>query len=854
MAAIFDNALSLGIAFYNRYNWNFEGYGVKTEAVMAEIQSDAVTGLPEPMTEREREILACLAEGLSNQEIAARLHLALRTVKWYNSQIFGKLGVSHRREAVTQARALGVLVTSSAARSMPAVTHARHHLPSQTTPFVGRQHELAEISDLLSIPDIRLLTILAPGGMGKSRLAVAAAQAQIGRFAHGVIFVRLAPLRAAADIVTSIAEKIGFSFYGAVSPAEQLLDFLRARSVLLVLDNFEHLLDGAPLVADIVQGAPGVRVLVTSRERLNLRSETVYALRELSYPAWPALQRIEQYESVKLFMQSAHRVRPSFKLQAEDLAELARICRLTAGMPLAIELAAGWLDTLSLEHIADELQQGLDILATNLRDVPERHRSVRGTFDRTWSRLTDEERAMFVRLSVFRGGFTLPAAQAVAGSDARHLRVLAQKALIRAEEKGRFTIHELLRQFGADKLAETGESPAVQARYVAFFADFMQERRGEIYTHQQLAALERIGTDFENVRSDWKLLVDQQAFDDLPKFLDGLWFFLDVHSRSQEGIELFETTAEVLQSLPTSETTELALARLWARLAWCYNDVGLSEKAEETAEAAIHLLDRHDSPADRLVAYQGLALIFMFRGEREQLRRMAETGYALARQLDNLYWQAHSLILLSHAARQFQEELEAVLRPLRQARAIYEKLGNPWGIMLNYATEAGSAFEAGDYEQVKNSSAQCLVLAKAFGNAFFIAISAGYLGIAASWQGDGAEAWDWLRQSLRIYWDAGYAHYALRPLLGMARLLLHEDKAESAVEILALVDRHRAYRGFGLLFEIGPYRLGALREELEARLEQGRFAAVWTRGGERELSDLVTELLSEAIYRKTSEG
>ncbi len=809
---------------------------------MADSRTDAVSGLPDPLTDREREILACLVEGLSNQEIAARLHLALRTVKWYNSQIYSKLGVSARREAVERAHTLGLLDTLGDATSTAQV---RHNLPIQTTPFVGRQRELQQLAHMLSDSAMRLVTILAPGGMGKTRLALAAAQHQLSRFADGVFFVSLAALSSPDDILTAIAENVGFSFYGEISPAQQLLDFLHDRSLLLVLDNFEHLLAGAPFIGDIVLNAPGVRVLTTSRERLNLRGETVYVLRGLEFPDWQTPEGIEAYDAVKLFMQTAHRIHPGFELQAQDLPYLARICHLTGGMPLAIELAAGWLDTLSLERIADEIQAGIDILETNLRDVPERHRSVRATFERTWSRLAAEERAIFGRLSVFRGGFTLPAAQAVAGATARQLRGLVQKALIQTEGSERFSIHELLRQFGADKLAETDEWPTIQARDAAFFADFMQQQRGAIFTHQQFDALDRIGADFENVRSAWNALVEQQAFDELPKFLDSLWFFLDVHSRSQEGIELFETATSILQSLPSSDATELTLARLWARLAWFYNGVGLSEKGQVTAEAAIRLLDRHDSPEDRLVAYQALALIYMFRWDCENTRWMAETGCELARTLDNHYWEAHSLIIFSHAARMCNDDMDAVLRPLRQARAIYESLVNPWGMVLSYATEAGSAFAAGDYEQVKHWSAQCQTLAKAFGTAYFIGTSAVYLGIVASWQGDYGQAWDWLRQSLRTFWDAGYAHFAPGPMLAIAQLLLHEGKAELAVEILAWMDRYPGYHGHGALFEIGPNRLGALREELEAGLGPDRFAAAWTRGQGRELSALVAQLLSE---------
>ena len=204
-----------------------------------------------------------------------------------------------------------MLVSSPSASA----THPRHHLPPQATPFVGRKRELAEIAALLLDPNLRLLTVFAPGGMGKTRLALEAAHMQVGRFADGVFFVPLAPVSDAGDLATVITENIGFGFYGESSPAQQLLDFLRDRSLLLVLDNCEHLLDGAPFVGDIAKAAPGLRMLTTSRERLNLQDETVYVLRGLDFPDQQNSELSQHYDAAKLLMQSAQRVRPGLSFE-----------------------------------------------------------------------------------------------------------------------------------------------------------------------------------------------------------------------------------------------------------------------------------------------------------------------------------------------------------------------------------------------------------------------------------------------------------------------------------------------------------------------------------------------------------
>ena len=296
------------------------------------------------LTDRECEILALLADGLSNHEIASRLHLAHRTVKWYNSQIYRKLGVNNRDDAVVQARKRS-LVIHTAAHAVKAA--ARNNLPAQATPFVGRQQELLDIINLLADPGLRLLTILATGGMGKTRLALAVAEHHLANFADGVFFVPLAALRSSDDIVKAIAENAGFSFYGSDPPKQQLLDYFRERQALLVLDNFEHLLAGTALIKEIIQAAPAVKVLVTSREKLNLTGEAVFVLSGLDFPTWETPEDALEYDSVKLFMQSAILARADFVLEPADFDCLARICQLTAGLPLALVLAAGWVDVLS---------------------------------------------------------------------------------------------------------------------------------------------------------------------------------------------------------------------------------------------------------------------------------------------------------------------------------------------------------------------------------------------------------------------------------------------------------------------------------------------------------------------------
>jgi predicted ATPase/DNA-binding CsgD family transcriptional regulator len=435
---------------------------------MADSRPHSIPDLPEPLSPRERDILTLLAENLSNHEIADRLFLAYTTVKWYNRQIFGKLGVENREQAVQRAFALNLLKPSNSIPAVPA------HLPVQLTPFIGREDELEALSRLFSQPHNRLLTILAPGGMGKTRLALAAAENALKQFEHGIFFIPLAPLTTTDQLVPAIAAAIGLHFSPDHRPPQrQLLEFLSTRNTLLVLDNFEHLLDGAALVTDLLNAAPKVKALVTSRERLNLTGETIYTLGGLPYPGQFQSENPLNFSAVKLFVQCASRANSHFV--AHDAASIAHVCQLVQGMPLALELAAAWAGTLSPAEIAAEIIRSADFLHTTMRNAPERLRSIRAVFEATWRRLTLDERQAFRRLSIFRGGCTREAAQGVAGVDLSALAGLVDKALLRRSGEGkRYEIHELLRQYAAEQLDAVDDFARTRSAYRDYFGKLAQ--------------------------------------------------------------------------------------------------------------------------------------------------------------------------------------------------------------------------------------------------------------------------------------------------------------------------------------------------------------------------------------------
>src|SRR5262245_1088704 len=332
-------------------------------------------------------------------------------------------------------------------------------LPQVLTPFVGRSHEVAELIGLLADPTCRLLTLVGPGGIGKTRLALHIAAQQRAAFAHGVAFVPLAAITSASLLVPSIADGLGFAFYGPVDPTAQLLNYLREKQVLLLLDNAEQLLDGLGLLPEVLQHAPGVKLLVTSREPLTLPGEWVC---EVAGLALRADDHTHESDAAALFVQRARRAQTGFVVSEAERREVARICRLVDGMPLAIELAAAWVRTLSCAEIAQEIQHNLDFLASSARELEARHRSVRAVLDQSWQALADTEQQVLRCLGVFRGGFARAAAEQVASASLGVLSALLAKSLVHRSAEGRYDLHELVQQYGAEKLLESGEADAIR--------------------------------------------------------------------------------------------------------------------------------------------------------------------------------------------------------------------------------------------------------------------------------------------------------------------------------------------------------------------------------------------------------
>lgn len=510
------------------------------------------------LTSREREILDLMVKGLSSREIAVQLILTYETVRWYNKQIYAKLDVHSRKEAIRKAQALGI---GSAEQTL---TRTRHNLPADSTPFVGREDEIAEIGDLLRGAANRLITIIAPGGMGKTRLALIIARQRIGaQFPAGVYFVPLVALADPASIVTAIAEATDYQFQqDKRSPKRQILDYLSEKRMLLVLDNFEHLRSGAAIIVDILEAAPKVKIIVTSRERLNLSSATVYNLQGLAYSQSSLFANVLDYDASQLFIESARRKKLDFEPRDKDLSLVAQICQMVEGMPLAIILAATWVEVLSLREIAGEIQQSVDFLAVEMGDIPRRQWSIRAVFEPTWNRLNEEQRRTFMKLAVFRGGCTREAAQSVTDGDLRDLQLLIDKSLLQLTYAGRYEVHELLRQYAEEHLKKSQMFLVTRTAHSHYYGRFTQEQEQNIKGRDQLSGLNALETDFENVQAAWRWAVSQDIPEILDKMMEGFFWYCTFRGRLDEGGELFQ---QARQQWPVSQDAAPITGRLLVR-------------------------------------------------------------------------------------------------------------------------------------------------------------------------------------------------------------------------------------------------------------------------------------------------
>lgn len=639
-----------------------------------------------------------------------------------------------------------------------------HGFPSQTTRFIGREREIVELVKLLQDEDCRLLTLLGPGGIGKTRLAIqaalSAAEEYAGIFEHGIYYVSLVSVESSDLLLSTIAEAIGLAFQEGGDPRAQLFNYLAEKSLLLLLDNFEHLQPGRELILQISRQAPQVKLLVTSRERLNLKQEWIYEVRGLGVLEGSQGSENDFRSAVELFYISASRIHIELVELENSYPEVARICRLVDGNPLAIELAASWADKLSLEEIALEIETGLDFLSTSKIDIPERHQSMRAVFEHSWNLLSPEERKILRRLAVFQGRFDRPAALEIAGGTLRVLSSLVDKSMLQWRPDGYYEMHRLLRQFAAEKLAaHQNEREKLSGRFRDYFLDFLHQQGANLRGSEPHKALQSISVVIDQIRTSWNLAIETGQFLSLDKSAQPLYLFYDLRGWFQEGADQFAAAADYLQlSIEKQAADRAELRALYWRLrmfqASMQYHLGRYDQAQQMLEECSRGLDERSRGEEKAQAMLRLGQIAFRRGEHQAARAHLEKSLEIFRGTPNLWETATALSFLGDVMRSLGE-YNLAKTYLYESLAMRKDIGYPARVADSLNTLGIVHSAMGDYPQGLGSFQESLAIRRSLGDPWGVAKTLNNLAILTTWMGDLAQAREYHEESLALRREIG---------------------------------------------------------------------------------------------------
>lgn len=584
-------------------------------------------------------------------------------------------------------------VTATSAPVMQPEAPALSSLPMQATAFFGRQRELAEINNLIKNPDCRLLTLFGPGGVRKTRLAIEAAQQ--ANPADGVYFVNLTPVTSPLNVASAIVQTLKCYAKNSQDEELSLKQFLATRQILLVLDNFEHLLSGAPLLSRLLEAAPNLMLLVTSRERLNLKEEWVFDTEGLDYPDSIHIEGWQTYSAIQLFINSARHVDHDFKIDPFNQKPIVEICKLAGGMPLAIELAASWVDMLDCNDILREIQNSLDFLTTESRSLPERQRSLRAVFEYTWNRLSAEEQDNLSCLSIFTGPFTLDAAQKIAGTSIHHLRGLMNKALLRRPENLIFDIHELIRQFAHQKL-DSDTLKVLRDCYMTYYGQFALDQLADFQSERQPFALYLYDRSIENMAQAWQWALDVQRWEIIEQLAEPLVCYYLVRWEVALSGLLIEKTVAQLQAITRAVDEDLLLALLLVIEAMARTSHGHQSEVLDLCQQSMTILNQYPQRIETALPIALITRLYTYPGAKnDQIEAFTKRGLELCEKHGKKWLYAFSLYhygFMLHNGIRYAEVPDIG----KKALAIFQETGQPWGIALAYDLLAEHAVTLGD--------------------------------------------------------------------------------------------------------------------------------------------------------------
>ena len=725
----------------------------------------------------------------------------------------------------------------------------KNHFNKALKLFVGREEEIQEIGRLLHTPECRLLTLIGPGGIGKTSLALRIIEELKGNFPDGTFFIPLQAVDASSLLLRAIVDALGLHLTDQQSLEQQLTAYLQEKAVLLLLDNFEQLRDTAVQLMPLLNAAPQFKLLITSREALNISGEWLFPVVGLPYPQSAHDDNWQTYPAVTLFANHACKIRPGFQLP-EEADGVVKICQQTEGSPLALELAASWVQVLPCLEIAAEIQQSLDLLSTRFQDTPPQHRNMRAVFQQTWSRLTAAEQQTFARLSIFRGGFQRPAAKQIASASINTLYNLADRSLLRLENNGRFQIHQLLRQYGAEQFAQDPTAEAkVQELHGRYYMSYLIERTVDLRGGRQREALLELDNERENIRLAWEWAVAYAQVDLLTLGYEPLNLFHDLTGRYLEGLQAFIKAIEAISRLPQNKEAVQGLALLHLVIGGLYLRVG------QLDEATHHLQNcqkRYDeigiTPPSGYLTDPNilLGLIASTQGGFEEAERLGQQALQQAQETNHLLNQQVAYYLLTRAAL-LQNQLEEAHQYAQMSYECTQQTQDHWFMAYCFNELGHIALMLGDYSAARQHYTASYQIRHEFDDPEGMALALSHLGAIASQTADYAEAERLYQESLAIAQQINNRGNATLALQGLARNALAQGDVTATrpylQQALQLVQEGQLVSLFlSLLVDIA--RLFARAENL------GRASALWSLvaehpGSEPEAREQAQQFLSQ---------
>ncbi|MEZ4731570.1 MAG: BTAD domain-containing putative transcriptional regulator [Caldilineaceae bacterium] len=790
----------------------------------------------------------------------------------------------------------------------PVILSSLHNLPPQSTGLIGRATELAQIAQLLANPDCRLLTLLGGGGIGKTRLAIETARrilelrfgilasdtAQMAaadnlkskiqnpKFEDGIYFVGLAGLEERNLLTVALAQSLRLQNSGG-DLLTQVAAYLQPRELLLILDNFEQITEGAETLAYLLHRAPRLKLIVTSRQRLALLEEWLLPVGGLSS------KRGWADEAGQLFVRSAQRVQPGFAVQGQEEA-IAAICRQVEGMPLALELAASWVRVMPCTAIAHQIASSLDFLASGLRNTPERHRSLRALFDHSWRLLSSAEQQVLQRVSLFRGGWLLDEAVAIAEATLPLLAALVDKSLVRADAQGRFEMHELLRQYAVERLDDSGEGERIRRRHFVTYLQLARTADAQLRGAAAATWYRRLDAELDNLRAAWEWALARKQVVDAAWLGVALSHFWGVRLQFHEATFWLEQLLPHRQSLPPDLrlATLLTLYHVWRgndnfasidgymaelrelqaastnpclqAVAWRCMGVATADFAQAMRcwERCIGLLRAAGDTASMEPTYSaysdsGYQLAFaLFRnairlidvGDYRAAERLSAESLALFRRRDNRDYIVAPLGNLGRLAL-LRGDLPQARLLLQEAVAIARGTGNVLGLIDCLPRLAVVTLYSGDAPEAQRLLEESLHLSRTISSPMYLAWNFTYLAETALWQGDLDQAARWLAQAVVHHANPRWVRTELVDCLWIAaRLATAQQHYQRAATLFGLAEQVGSRIGY---LPAGPVRPlnDTAQSTVQAALEPTVFAEAFAAGQGMTLAEAFATLLAQ---------